>query len=109
MNHSRGCPRYSATLSARRLLSFVADAADTPLAHGGELILRDGAPVGEITSAAYGHSVGGVVALGYVATGGLRVDVTLKDHQLEGVAWLQHLFEKAPDYCRGAVLADDGR
>jgi sarcosine dehydrogenase len=58
----------------RRLLSFAATAPDTPLAHGGELILRNGAPVGDITSAAYGHSVGGIVALGYVATGGVRVD-----------------------------------
>jgi hypothetical protein len=38
---------------------------------------------------------------------GLREDVALKSHQLEGVAWLQHLFERAPDHCRGAVLADD--
>ena len=59
---------------ARRLLSFVATSPDTPIAHGGELILRDGAPAGEVTSAAYGHTVGGIVALGYVATGGARVD-----------------------------------
>ena len=31
----------------------------------------------------------------------------LKDHQLSGVAWLQHLFRLSPDECRGAVLADD--
>jgi 4-methylaminobutanoate oxidase (formaldehyde-forming) len=59
---------------ARRLLSFVATAPDTSIAHGGELILRDGAPAGEVTSAAYGHTVGAVVALGYVTTGGARVD-----------------------------------
>ncbi len=58
----------------RRLLSFVATASDTPLAHGGELILRNGKPAGEVTSAAYGHTVGGVVAMGYVATGGDKVD-----------------------------------
>jgi 4-methylaminobutanoate oxidase (formaldehyde-forming) len=68
---------------ARRLLSFVALSTDTPLAHGGELILRDGAPVGEVTSAAYGHSVGGIVALGYAATGGARIDA----------AWLAARFE----------------
>ena len=51
---------------ARRLLSFVATSPDTPIAHGGELILRDGAPAGEVTSAAYGHTVGGIVALGLV-------------------------------------------
>ena len=55
---------------ARRLLSFVATSPDTPIAHGGELILRNGEPAGEVTSAAYGHTVGGIVALGYVATGG---------------------------------------
>jgi 4-methylaminobutanoate oxidase (formaldehyde-forming) len=59
---------------ARRLLSFVAASPDTPIAHGGELILRNGEPAGEITSAAYGHTVGGIVALGYAATGGARVD-----------------------------------
>src|SRR5437763_11260914 len=61
---------------ARRLLNFVATAPDTPIAHGGELILRNGEPAGEITSAAYGHTVGGIVALGYAATGGVRVDDT---------------------------------
>ena len=46
-------------------------------------ILRNGEPVGEVTSAAYGHTVGGIVALGYVATGGARVDD----------AWLAARFE----------------
>jgi len=58
----------------RRLLSFVALSPDTPIAHGGELILRNGEPAGEVTSASYGHTVGGIVALGYVATGGARID-----------------------------------
>jgi 4-methylaminobutanoate oxidase (formaldehyde-forming) len=69
--------------SARRLLSFVAASLDTPIAHGGELILRNGEPAGEVTSAAYGHSVGGIVALGYVATNGARMDD----------AWLSARFE----------------
>jgi len=68
---------------ARRLLSFVATSPDTPIAHGGELVLRDGEPVGDIASAAYGHTVGGVVALGYAKTGGVRVDD----------AWLSARFE----------------
>ena len=38
---------------------------------------------------------------------GLRGGVELKRHQLEGLAWLQHLFAQAPEHCRGAVLADD--
>jgi HJR/Mrr/RecB family endonuclease len=37
----------------------------------------------------------------------LKLDVQLKDHQRGGIAWLQYLFDKAPHYCRGAVLADD--
>jgi glycine cleavage system aminomethyltransferase T len=34
---------------------------------GGELIERDGAPVGFVTSAAYGHTIGKPVALGIVS------------------------------------------
>lgn len=37
----------------------------------------------------------------------LRADMTLKDHQLRGVAWLQHLWDRSPLACRGALLADD--
>ena len=38
----------------------------------------------------------------------LRSEFTLLPHQLEGVAWLQTLFEARSNYnCRGAVLADD--
>lgn len=38
----------------------------------------------------------------------LRSEYPLLPHQLEGVAWLQTLFEASKDYnCRGAVLADD--
>jgi Superfamily II DNA/RNA helicases, SNF2 family len=37
----------------------------------------------------------------------LRLDVSLKTHQLEGVGWLQHLFRQSPEHCRGAILADD--
>jgi 4-methylaminobutanoate oxidase (formaldehyde-forming) len=58
----------------KRLLSLVALSPDTPLAYGGESILRDGKPAGEVTSAAYGHSVKGIVALGFVTTDGAAVD-----------------------------------
>ena len=37
----------------------------------------------------------------------LRSEITLKDHQLSGVAWLQHLWSLSPTACRGALLADD--
>jgi 4-methylaminobutanoate oxidase (formaldehyde-forming) len=50
----------------RRIVSLVVDAAHTNL-WGNELILRDGRPVGFVTSAAFGHSVGKPVALGLVS------------------------------------------
>jgi 4-methylaminobutanoate oxidase (formaldehyde-forming) len=34
---------------------------------GGELVLRDGVPVGQVTSAAWGAAVGAGVALAYIA------------------------------------------
>jgi hypothetical protein len=37
----------------------------------------------------------------------LRAEIQLKPHQLEGVAWLQHLWSESPERCRGALLADD--
>lgn len=37
----------------------------------------------------------------------LRRGLALKQHQLYAVKWLQHLVAKAPDGCRGALLADD--
>jgi hypothetical protein len=37
----------------------------------------------------------------------LRPETKLKEHQLKGVAWLQNLFQKSPQHCRGALLADD--
>jgi len=33
---------------------------------GGELILRDGEPVGQVTSAAWGETIGAAVGLGYL-------------------------------------------
>jgi 4-methylaminobutanoate oxidase (formaldehyde-forming) len=54
------------TASARRrIVSLVVDAPKTNL-WGNELILRDGAPVGFVTSAAFGHTLGRPVALGLV-------------------------------------------
>jgi SNF2 family DNA or RNA helicase len=37
----------------------------------------------------------------------LRQTISLKQHQLNGVAWFQHLVRLAPAECRGALLADD--
>ena len=37
----------------------------------------------------------------------LRPNISLMEHQLSGVAWLQHLWNLSPTACRGALLADD--
>ena len=52
----------------KRCVSLVAGEADAPLAHGGELVLRDGRPVGEVTSAGFGATLDRVVALAYVSS-----------------------------------------
>ena len=48
---------------------FVLDDPE-PVLWGGELILRDGKPAGELESAGYGHTLGGGVGLGYVSNSG---------------------------------------
>ena len=37
----------------------------------------------------------------------LKDGFVLKEHQISGVAWLQHLWNLSPHECRGALLADD--
>ncbi len=49
----------------RRLASFVVS-DPSAYAWGGELLLRDDQPVGFVSSAAFGHTVGRTVLLGYV-------------------------------------------
>jgi 4-methylaminobutanoate oxidase (formaldehyde-forming) len=51
---------------SRRLVSIRGLAFDGPVAWGGELLMRDGMPVGEVTSAAWGHTLGGITALGWL-------------------------------------------
>jgi glycine cleavage system aminomethyltransferase T/glycine/D-amino acid oxidase-like deaminating enzyme len=58
---------------SRRVVSLVVDAAHTNL-WGGELILRNGAAAGFVTSAAFGHTIGRPVALGIVNAGNAPVD-----------------------------------
>jgi 4-methylaminobutanoate oxidase (formaldehyde-forming) len=48
-----------------KLVSFSVDSSE-PMLWGGELILRDGSPAGQVTSAAWGATVGACVGLGYV-------------------------------------------
>jgi sarcosine dehydrogenase len=59
---------------SRRLVSVVLQDRE-PLLWGGETLLRDGRPVGDLTSAGYGHTLGASVGLGYVKReDGLSVD-----------------------------------
>ncbi|MBV7520436.1 FAD-dependent oxidoreductase [Ensifer sp. ENS12] len=55
---------------SRRIVQFTVN-DPWPMLWGGELILRDGNPVGEVRSAAYGHTLGRSVALALIehATG----------------------------------------
>ncbi len=64
----------------RRLVSFVLDDPE-PMLWGGELVLRDGMPVGQVTSAAWGATVGAAVGLAYVAD---PSRVTSRDWALDG-------------------------
>lgn len=50
----------------RRVVQFVLE-DPAAILWGGELILRDGKPVGDLKSAGYGHTLGGAVGLGYVS------------------------------------------
>ena len=63
----------------RRLLSVVLVDRD-PILWGSEALLRDGKPVGDLTSASYGHTVGAAVGLGYAQR---------DDGQAIDAAWLQ--------------------
>ena len=55
---------------AMRCVSLVAIDPKAPLAHGGELLLRDGQPVGDVMSAAFGATLDRVVMLAMLKTGG---------------------------------------
>jgi 4-methylaminobutanoate oxidase (formaldehyde-forming) len=55
----------------RRVVSLVAASADAPIAWGGELVTRDGQPVGDVTSAGYGAALERVVMLALIDTGGI--------------------------------------
>lgn len=58
----------------KRLVSFRAEEPDSPIAWGGELIRADGVAVGQVTSAAYGDTIGSVVGLGWIDGGEEPID-----------------------------------
>lgn len=57
--------RAKATGPHRKLVGFRVDDTE-PMLWGGELILRDGVAAGQVTSAAWGESIGACVGLGYL-------------------------------------------
>jgi sarcosine dehydrogenase len=59
----------------QRLITLIVD-GDSAFPVGNEPIWRDGAVVGRTTSAGYGHSVNGTIAIGIVRNGGGVVDET---------------------------------
>jgi 4-methylaminobutanoate oxidase (formaldehyde-forming) len=61
----------------RRLVSFVVEDPE-PVVWGGELLLRDGEPAGQVTSAAYGATVGASVGLAL-----LRADRPVRQGDLD--------------------------
>ncbi len=65
----------------RRLVSFVVVDPE-PMVWGGELLLRDGAPAGQVTSAAYGATVGASVGLAL-----LRADGPVRQDDLDSSAF----------------------
>jgi len=58
----------------KRMVAFRARSAETPIAWGGEMISANGRPCGEVTSAAYGYTVGAIAGLGWVTSQGEAID-----------------------------------
>ena len=86
----------------RRIVSLAIDAPATNL-WGNELIMRDGAPVGFVTSAAFGHTLGRPVALGLVSNAagaaspawiaGGRYEIDLAGERLAAQVSLRPMFD----------------
>jgi len=66
----------------RRLVSFVLEDPG-PMLWGGELLLRDGGPAGQVTSAAWGETVGACVGLAYLRSDGPVTSGSLADGRFE--------------------------
>ncbi|MBN3724257.1 glycine cleavage T C-terminal barrel domain-containing protein, partial [Burkholderia sp. Ac-20379] len=67
----------------RRVLALRVQARPDVTLWGGEGILRDGCPVGTLSSAAYGHTFGAAVALGVVACDPDRPDPLYGRYEIE--------------------------
>jgi glycine cleavage system aminomethyltransferase T len=95
----------------RRLVSLVL-ADQAAMIWGGELVLRDGAAVGQVTSGAWGESVGGPVGLAYIRhpDGGVvtpdvvrsgRYQVNVGGELYDATAGLRPPFDPSGDRVKG--------
>ena len=67
----------------RKMLQFRLDDSDRMLFHN-EPLIRDGQIVGIVTSANYGHALGGAIGMGYVPLEGQKVERILSsDYEIE--------------------------
>jgi glycine cleavage system aminomethyltransferase T/glycine/D-amino acid oxidase-like deaminating enzyme len=66
----------------RRVVSFVVESPE-PMLWGGELLLRDGAPAGQVTSAAWGETVGACVGLALLRAAGPVTAASLEAERFE--------------------------
>ena len=100
---------------ARRLVSLVADDPEVML-WGGELVLRDGVPAGQVSSAAWGAAVGAAVGLAYLwrPDGGVvdagyaregRYEVDVAGSRVPVTVQLRGPFDPAGDRVRGEYAA----
>lgn len=66
---------------------------------------------GNIDELDYEHDRSTAIRQGLAATADLPLSLlpttSLREHQLKGVGWLQHLYALSPDVTSGCVLADD--
>ncbi|MFD2365471.1 DEAD/DEAH box helicase [Pseudoduganella sp. GCM10020061] len=66
---------------------------------------------GNIDEVGFALNRGDIIRRGLAANADLPVsllpETVLREHQLKGVGWLQHLYSLAPDITSGCVLADD--
>jgi glycine cleavage system aminomethyltransferase T/glycine/D-amino acid oxidase-like deaminating enzyme len=83
----------------RRLVSLVLESPG-PMLWGGELLLHDGRPAGQVTSAAWGETVGATVGLAYLRADGPVTGASLSEGRFEvdvaGERFGVHLGLEAP-------------
>lgn len=92
---------------ARRLVQFRVTDPEVMLFHN-EAVVRDGKIVGPVTSAAYGHFLGGAVGLGYVPCAGesaeevlaSRYEIEVAGRRVAAVASLAPMYDPKSDRVR---------